>query len=111
MGRPGSAASCTCSETCVCCSSQGGTAGRPAKSCGAAFAESDPASVRAAYYAAIDAIAGLSGKAAELLQEAKMDAPEGELPPEPGINAETSLRAELPACPRKSPSRAKMHAF
>ena len=40
----------------------------------AVFAESDPASVRAAYHAAIDAIAGFSGEAAELLEDAEPDA-------------------------------------
>lgn len=40
----------------------------------AVFAESEPASVRAAYHAAIDAIAGLSEEAAELLEEAEADA-------------------------------------
>lgn len=40
----------------------------------AVFAESDPASVRAAYHAAIDAIGGFSEEAAELLEEAEADA-------------------------------------
>lgn len=40
----------------------------------AVFAESEPTSVRAAYHAAIDAIAGFSGEAAELLEEAEADA-------------------------------------
>ena len=38
------------------------------------FAESNPASVRAAYHAAIDAIAGFSQEAAELLEDAEPDA-------------------------------------
>ena len=40
----------------------------------AVFAESESASVRAAYHAAIDAIGGFSGEAAELLEEAEADA-------------------------------------
>ena len=40
----------------------------------AVFAESEPASVRAAYHAAIDAIGGLSEEAAGLLEEAEADA-------------------------------------
>ena len=60
----------------------------------AVFAESEPTSVRAAYHAAIDAIAGFSGEAAELLEEAEADALEREAPPEPAIDAETRLRAE-----------------
>ena len=40
----------------------------------AVFAESEPASVRAAYHAATDAIGGFSGEAAELLGEAEADA-------------------------------------
>ena len=40
----------------------------------AVFAEPDPASVRAAYHAAIDAIGGFSQEAAELLEDAEPDA-------------------------------------
>ena len=40
----------------------------------AAFAQEDPAMVRAAYHAAIDAIAGFSRAAAELLEDAECDA-------------------------------------
>ena len=40
----------------------------------AVFAESESASVRAAYHAAIDAIGGFSDEAAELLEEAEADA-------------------------------------
>lgn len=40
----------------------------------AVFSESEPASVRAAYHAAIDAIGGFSREAAELLEEAEADA-------------------------------------
>ena len=40
----------------------------------AVFAESEPASVRAAYHAAIDAIGSFSDAAAELLEEAEADA-------------------------------------
>lgn len=40
----------------------------------AVFAEPEPASVRAAYHAAIDAIGGFSAEAAELLEEAEADA-------------------------------------
>ena len=40
----------------------------------AVFAESEPTSVRAAYHAAIDAIGGFSGEAAELFEEAEADA-------------------------------------
>ena len=40
----------------------------------AVFAESEPASVRAAYHAAIDAIGGFSQEAAELLEKAEADA-------------------------------------
>ena len=40
----------------------------------AVFAESEPASVRAACHAAIDAIGGFSGETAELLEEAESDA-------------------------------------
>ena len=40
----------------------------------AVFAESEPASVRAAYHAAIDAIGSFSDEAAELLEEAEADA-------------------------------------